>query len=797
MKKYTLNGTWSLHGAGYNTNGTIPGSVYSFLLDAKLIDDPFYRDNELKALALMDNEFSFSRKFEYSSKNTTLLHCDGLDTLCDIYINDTHIAHTENMHRTWEFDVTNALCDGENEIRIDFHPVVAYIKEKQAKEPVPPYINDCITGFPNIRKAFCMMGWDWGPRLPDAGIWRDIYLLEKDSARICDFHIVQRHSEGKVYVTPEVVTDSECTVKVTLTSPVGECFEVEANKETLIENPMLWWPNGLGDQPLYAFRAEIIENGETVDFSQKRIGLRQMELIRERDKWGESFNHRVNGIDFFAMGADYIPEDNIFSRITPERTRKLLTDCKFANFNAIRVWGGGYYPDDFFFEICDELGIVVFLDMMFACCMIPGSDEFTSNVTAELYDNIKRIRHHASIAVISGNNEIEWQYGAAEFAKYHPAYLRLFEDILPSLIKELCPYIPYVPSSPSTCGHFIDANNQNYGDCHYWEVWHQNKPFTEYRKKFFRYLSEFGFQSFPCEKTVNSFTLPKDRNVFSRIMEMHQRNGAANGKILTYLSATYRYPTDFATLLYASQLLQAESIKYGVEHFRRNRGRCMGTLYWQLNDIWPVASWASIDYYGRFKALHYYAKRFYSPILISCNETGERDSRPVVNMERTTDYVTKAQLAVTNDTLSEICGKICWELRTSDAKVLKSGTEDVTVCPMSVLTLDEMDFEKCSVSDTYLSYRFVSGDETLSEGSVLFTAPKYFEFENPELNCEINGDEITVFAKSYAKSVEIDSPDSDFILSDNYFDMNAGSKTVKIVSGSPKTIKLRSVYDIN
>lgn len=797
MKKTDLNGIWKLSGGGYHVEGTVPGSVYSFLLDAGQMDDPFYRDNELSALAIMDHEFAFMRTFSYhnSEQNSVLLHCDGLDTLCDIYLNGHPIAYTDNMHRTWEFDVTEQLVEGENEIKLIFHPIDNYIKELQARKPIPG-IAECTEGFAYIRKTNCMMGWDWGPRLPDAGIWRNIYLLEKDSARLVDFHVIQRHESGKVFVTPKVTTDLPCDISVTLTTPCGNAMNVPANTETEISNPLLWWPNGLGEQPLYTLRAELIEDGQVVDSSEKRIGLRTIKLIRNKDRWGESFYHEINGIAFFAMGADYIPEDNIFSRITRESSEKLLTACKRAHFNTIRVWGGGYYPDDFFLDLCDELGLIVFLDMMFACCLIYDNEDFLSNVEAEFRDNLIRVRHHASLSVIAGNNEIERNYADKRYAEFHPICIELFEGRLPEIVNELCPYIPYVPSCPTSCGHFIDPRNENYGDCHYWDVWFHEAPFTEYRKKYFRYLSEFGFQSFPCEKTVNAFTALEDRNIFSRIMEMHQRSGSANGRILNYLSDTFLYPANFGTLLYASQLLQAEAIKCGVEHYRRNRGRCMGTLYWQINDCWPVASWSSIDYYGRYKALQYYAQRFYAPVLLSCCETGERTTRPVVNMERTVGYETKAQLTITNDTMQEFTGTVYWELRNTLGKILQQGTESVTVGAFSVLTLPEMDFCKTDVNHNYLSYRLVSNEEVVSEGSVLFTAPKYFQFENPLLRYEIKGDEITIYSDCYAKSVEIDSPDSDFILSDNYFDMNPGQKTVKILEGSPKTIVLRSVYDI-
>ena len=794
MKKISLNGIWQMQGAGKTCEGTVPGSVYSFLLDKGLMEDPFYRTNELDALKLLDNDFIFSRTFQFSpSKSAVLLHCDGLDTLCDLYVNDIHVAYTDNMHRTYEFDVTKLLHAGENRISAVFHPPIPYITEKQKQEElIQPW--HCTAGAGHIRKAHCMMGWDWGPRLPDAGIWKDISLLVLDSARIIDFHILQRHENGKVFVTPLVETDREADVTVTFVTPDGDAYPIAANAETEIINPQLWWPNGLGQQPLYTVKVHC--EGWT---EEKRIGLRSMKLIRERDQYGESFCHEVNGIRFFAMGADYVPEDNILSRVTPERTYELIQKCWDSHFNAIRVWGGGIYPPDSFFDACDELGLVVFQDMMVACTVVSTSEEMKENIRAEAYDNLRRIRHRASLALISGNNEVEETYidsGLLRNPQFVESYLDIYEKMLPEIVQEICPYVSYIPSSPTTCGHFIDPRNENYGDAHYWEVWHGGKPFQAYRSKFFRYLSEFGFQSFPCEKTITAITVEEDRNIFSRVMEMHQRNGVANGKILSYLSQTYKYPREFGTLLYASQLLQAEAMRYGVEHLRRHRGRCMGALYWQLNDIWPTASWASIDYYGRLKALHYVARRFYNPVLISCKETGEWATRYYPTLDPRIEYETKAQLCVTNETREAITGVAQWALRDSNGSILKQGEIEMAIPALSAVWLEEMDFCKTDVDSTYLSYAFRMDGEVVSEGTTLFTVPKYFCFADPKLRYTCNGNEITVYAEAYAQYVEIDSPDSDFILSDNYFDMNAGSKTVKILKGSAKTVRLRSVYDI-
>ena len=495
-------------------------------------------------------------------------------------------------------------------------------------------------GFPHLRKAHCMFGWDWGPRLPDAGIFRPVSLLGVKNSRIESVYVTQHHEEGKVTldfdVTLELFGGSKSAqgsgfmeqaaqwdttrIEVEVTSPDGKKYHPnlsgkepagEAPKEDYrieITDPQLWWPRGYGKQPLYQVKVTLLsKEGEALDTWERRIGLRVLTVNTEKDEWGNCFAYEVNGVKIFAMGADYIPEDNILSRVNRERTRKLLTDAAWANHNCIRVWGGGYYPDDFFFDICDELGLIVWQDFMFACASYELDDDFERNVSKEIVDNVRRIRHHACLGLWCGNNEMETQTLDGVWkttAKQKYDYIKLYEYIIPKILQEEDPAAFYWPSSPSSGGNFDNPWDENRGDTHYWDVWHGNKPFTEYRKFRFRYLSEFGFQSFPCLKTVESFTLPEDRNIFSRVMEMHQRNCAANGKILNYLSATYLYPKDFDSLLYTSQLLQADAIRYGVEHFRRHRGRCMGAVVWQLNDIWPVASWASVDYYGRWKALH-------------------------------------------------------------------------------------------------------------------------------------------------------------------------------------------------
>ena len=364
MKIYDLCGTWRMTGNGYAVDGNVPGSVYSFLhLDNKLLPDPYYRDNEGIYTALCDHDYTFERFFDYTpSQSPAFLAFEGLDTLCTVFLNGVKLADTENMHVKYRIPASHALKTGENRLTVICRSVNKYIKEQNAVAPLFGAY-DCMAGYPHVRKAHSMIGWDWGPRLPDAGIWRGVYLLEKDSAEITDLHILQRYCNGKVYLTPKVEIDGAGDLEITLTAPDGSVTVLLPNKETEVEDPKLWWPNGLGEQPLYTVSVMLKQNGTTADEKALRIGLREMRLVRKADLYGESFYHEINGVDMFAMGADYVPEDNILSRVTEARTRKLLTHCKECHFNCIRVWGGGYYPDDFFFDLCDELGLVVFFDI--------------------------------------------------------------------------------------------------------------------------------------------------------------------------------------------------------------------------------------------------------------------------------------------------------------------------------------------------------------------------------------------------------------------------------------------------
>lgn len=784
--QFSLNGIWTLNSPDWEhpMDAKVPGTVLAQMLDDGKAEDPYWRINEYQVRELFRKDYVYSHCFTVpdsvlNSDEVTLVF-EGIDTIGDIYLNGNHLASVMDMHRTWRFNVKSGLLR-ENELRVYLHSPIEYIDEKSRNSDVTYSSTGSMSGNGFIRKAHYMFGWDWGPQLPDAGIFRNVYLEYANIAKLEDVHICQFHKDGNVTVRVECpVTSfdhSDTQIKVCIAEPEGRVFaqQVQGSADSCVSleitDPKLWWPNGYGQQPLYRVTVTLLCGGEVLEEWSHNIGLRTVTVSTQKDQWGNEFAFVVNGQRIFGMGANYIPEDNILSRVNPQRSGRLIRDCAAANFNCIRIWGGGYYPDDYLYDACDRYGILVWQDMMFACNVYELDDQFEENIIAETIDNVKRIRHHACLALWCGNNEMEWLWdGGGRLKGHHPRYkadyIKIFEMILPRVTKKYDGQTFYWLSSPSSGGAFDDPNDWNRGDNHYWDVWHANKPFTEYRNYHFRFCSEFGFQSFPHKKTIDGFSLPEDRNIFSEVMESHQKNGQANTKIFSYISQYYKYPKDMENIAYISQILQLKAIQYGVEHWRRNWGRCMGAIYWQLNDCWPVASWASIDYHGRWKALHYGAKRFYGRYIASACEEEELSTRITYHVLNESFQKRNAALEIALiDTDFSVLHRECMEVA-SDAFEMKA--------------VREIDFAQWIKDDdqrkrVIARYRLLEDGQCVSTGCTMFAKPKYFKYRAPVYETKVQEKEdrfeITIRTDTFANYVELYLSDMDCVFSDNYFDI--------------------------
>ena len=793
MQTCTLNGTWQLsagHRSLESVDMQIPGTVLSGLLAAGKIKDPFYRTNEDATRALFWKDYVFTRTFdvdeELLAQQHIVLVCEGLDTLAEISINGTFLAKTDNMHRTWKFQAKKLLHPGKNEIQIVFRSVLRFIEDYpyEAHKKINYIPCGSMKGNQLLRKAHSMFGWDWGPQTIDAGIFRDIYLQGYSHARIEDIRIHQQHAKNVSVQTSITLSESVPGQKLCV-----ELSEDGADKplqtklcktnadgvaavDFVIENPKLWWPNDYGDQPLYIVRTTLLdEDGTSLESITRRIGLRTLTISQEKDEWGNEFAFCVNGVKIFTRGGNYIPDDCLYTRITEKKLDYILESCRRAHFNCVRVWGGGYYPSDAFYDLCDEKGLIVWQDLMYACNVYDVTDAFAENCRQETYDNVRRLRHHASLGLWCGNNEIEsaWDHWG-DFQKETPYlradYIRLFEEVLPKAVQEADGETFYWHSSPSSGGCFDNPDDANRGDTHYWDVWHGQKPFTDYRKYFFRFCSEFGFQSFPCAKTVNSFTLEDDRNIFSRVMESHQKNDAANGKMLYYLSENLRYPKDLTHLLYASQVLQGMAIKYGVDHWRRNRGRCMGTLYWQINDDWPAPSWSSIDYFGRWKALHYMAQKFYAPHAVSMTL---EDHRCHIYFSNESFETTEYSLTLS---IRDLSGNVLETYETKGNSPAFSAIETavVDICSWE----DQKD-------DIFLEAVIHTKDQKVLKDVETLVPYKYLNLKSPVISTEAEETNdafiLHISSDCFAPFVALDFDDADVIFSDNFFHLT--DKTVQ------------------
>ncbi|CUS03525.2 putative beta-mannosidase [Candidatus Promineifilum breve] len=817
MKTQSLSGAWQFRQAETDEwlPATVPGGVHTDLLALGRIPDPFVGDNERRVQWVAEADWEFRRRFTVDAglpaQSWVELVGDGLDTLATVSLNGRALGRADNMFRQYRWDVKELLHAGENELLIAFASPVRYAAEQQATRAMPG-VSQAIPGGPHLRKAPCQFGWDWGPQLPPIGIWQDIRLEGGDQARLTDVHLRQSHHDGEVDVTATVSVMPDAvgglTARLQLITPDGQSFAAETvvDDETTtlhlpVLRPQLWWPNGYGEQPLYEAIVTLQRGDIEIERRDYRLGLRTLELRQEEDEWGRSFEFVVNGVPIFAKGSNWIPADSFPTRITDEYLETLIRGAAETHQNMLRVWGGGFYEEERFYDLCDRYGILVWQDFIFSCSVYPLDDAaFLDNVHVEVEENVRRLRHRASLALWCGNNEMEWGWVDWAWPKQRElddlkvAYDRFFHHTLPAWCAAADPDTTYWPSSPSSDTPFEAPNGQRQGDAHYWDVWHGRQPFTAYRAQYPRFMSEFGFQALPPLATIRAYAAEDDWNMTSYVMEQHQKNASGNSLMVGQMLDTFRLPQDFPSLVYLSMVLQAEGIRYGVEHWRRARDRVAGTLYWQLNDCWPVASWSSLDYFGRWKALHYAARRFYAPLLLSIEDDPPRQG-----------------VFVTNDRREPWDGRVRWSLETLAGVGLAGGEQAVQAAGQATTPVGAFDLADYVTDDNRRDLVFIAelwqGDQLQARQAAYFAPTKHLQLVEPRVTADCAGDgqsfHVTLRGRSLARLVEVTLEGADVVFSDNYFDLPAG-RAVTVTGDLPAgwdgarvaaALRIRSVYD--
>lgn len=812
LRRLKLDGAWQVSQPDKDDwfPATVPGNVFTDLLAAQRIPDPFYRDNEGSLQWVGKSNWVYKRNFdvpnEVLNNDRVLLRCEGLDTLATIKINGQRIGAANNMFRTWEFDVKNNLKTGANEIEVAFESPYPTMDKGESGRALYEWIGSHEPkGRAYVRKEPCSFGWDWGPCLPGCGIWKNISLETFNQGRIADVLILQNHSDKTVTldvtVNAETVGDSGGPLQARLlvldnshpknaiSSTQIQISDGKGRGQLVIKHPRLWWPAGMGDQPLYNVCVELMDpDGNPIDSVTKRIGLRELKIVLPQEDMPLHFE--ANGIPFFARGGNWIPCDTFTSRITPELLRRYVQDAAAVNMNTMRFWGGGYYEDEALFDACDEAGICIWLDFKFACSAQPAFDDaFMDNVRVEARDNVRRIRHHPCIAVWCGNNEISLMTGPkwSDKSMGQADYDKLFKDLIAQQVAELAPQATYVSGSPEC------------GDRHYWDVWHGPKTFDAYRT-LTGFMSEFGFESFPEPKTVRAFTAPEDRaSVLTPVMKWHQRSGLGdedgNTEMLQMMAHYFNPPKDFDTTLWLSQILQGYGIKVGAEYWRQTMPKSMGCVYWQYNDIWPGMSWSSVDYFGRWKALHYMARKFYSPILVSGIEHPENGT---------------ADIFVTNDLLESKHGRLEWKVTDLNGARLNHGAFKVELPARKsakVQTLDvSQEIARNGKNGVLLWLDLEVQGKSASENLIMFALPKEYKLQDPKLATHVknasNGFLVRVTSEAPALWTWLELENADASYSDNFFHCLPGERKVLV---QPKTdlsrdefarqLRVRSLFD--
>ena len=799
---------WNLQSDTVSLNQVDPSDVHLALLSKGIIDEPFFGVNEQKLQWIGKKEWTFETEFDLTKKvqekDRVELCFEGLDTYATVYFNGELVLKADNMFRSWVIDVKSKVKK-HNYLKIVFESPLDVIEtKKNAGEWKLPY------DYGYVRKAPYHFGWDWGPTFITCGIWRPAYIRAWNDIRVDDLFVEQTRVTGS-----EVQADINVVIEAAKKGSAEILFFrdahlIEKKKLDLIRgknafsvsdkviNPKLWWPSGMGNPDLYSYSVKLKVDGNLVDESEMKTGFRTAEVVQQTDSSGRSFYFKINGVPVFAKGANYIPPDNFLPRVNNEKYKQIIEDAKKANMNMLRVWGGGTYEKDIFYQLCDENGMMVWQDFMFACNMSPGDSAFVANVKAEAEENVIRLRNHPSIVLWCGNNEVDeawhnwgWQksnhYSEADSAKLWNAYLNIFEKILPEVVHSYSPGTFYWPSSPSIGWGHQEAFRQ--GDVHYWEVWWGRAPFENYEKKIGRFMSEYGFQGMPDLRTIEAVTRPEDRKMGSEVFDAHQKHPFGWEAIKQYMERDFPVPESFVDYYYVSQLLQAYGIGMAIEAHRRAKPYCMGTLYWQLNDCWPVVSWSSFDYFGRWKALHYTVKKDYAPILVSFDET--EDSLRV--------------WVVSDEPLSRKA-ILQWTLMNFSGKVLKSESRNIEIEENSSVVVSQLNRKQIQEYDTtavFLNVKLLTGDTMLAENNYFFARPKNLKLLKPDITFDLEkntkGYIISVTSKKFAKGVQL-STSVDGFFGDNYFDLLPDEKKIILFETTQQlkleNLEVKTLFDI-
>lgn len=813
---------------------TVPGAVHTDLEHSGLIPDPFFGDNEKRLQWIERTDWEYTCDFEVSAASLRQQHAElvfeGLDTFADIQLNGKPVLHTDNMFRSWTFDAKPYLVPGHNTLTILFHspmntvtPLVAkapYVLPGTGYEPFNPAKGIYPVGH-YMRKAPYQFGWDWGPRFVTSGIWRPVHLDTWSGARIRSLHLQQESvTAARAITNVSVALDSDvagsATLEVHFTDPTGHALPVRQVPVELdhganhllvpvrLDHPQLWWPNGYGPQSRYTVAINLVRAGQHLATATLRTGLRSVELRRAPDQWGTSFTFVINGLPIYAKGADVVPFDSFPPRTTTAQKREILTSARDVHMNMLRIWGGGFYETDDFYDLCDELGLMVWHDFMFGGAMVPGDKAYQENVQAEAVEQVERLSDHPSMTIWCGNNEVEtaWHNWGdqqkfqkdvtpAERERVWQDYVVMFRDILKSAVAEHGNGVPYWPSSPGS--NFDDAGGTDRnGDVHSWSVWSAGAPYTDYAKLAPRFLSEFGFQAMPDLRTIRSFA-GKEEDLSSPVLLNHERFIHGFDRMQQYLKAEFRPARDFPSFVYLSQLMQAEAIQFGVEHMRSLRPQNMGTLYWQLDDCWPVASWASIDYYGRWKALQYYAKRFYAPIIIA----PELDSA-----------AHELRLHIVSDEQTARAAALRVRFMRFDGTVLSDQRQPVSVAALASTPVAAISLTSVAGFDPSTTVAVLTLEQegrSLATRNVYFARSADLALQQPQIKAQVHpegsGFVVELSTPVLARAVALSFGDLDTKLDDNYFDLLPHEpRRVHVASGASlaqiqKALAVRSLFD--